>query len=258
MDNHNNNVKNFSYYSRILMFIILSIEFILNIIFLIIISGIKSNSDILEFIKKKVFKVHTDSINTIFSFFFICYFAFCLELMAYCDCFIRCNCNKPYQYVFIKLNHFIILLAFFICQFLYLIQCLIIPVYCQIVNDLLNEEINKGNEKINYIKNRYSAMTGVCYAFLAFIIFLDLIVINLYKGICLQMEEICQKTQNCFENFGKWFISKLSFICCAKEKGIIRQLDEIIKEKDEEIKNKTAEIKNLMAKNISLNLEVLN
>ena len=69
MDNNNNNEKNFSYYSRILMFIILSIEFILNIIFLIMISGINSEDNISKFIKKNVFKVHTDSINTIFSFF---------------------------------------------------------------------------------------------------------------------------------------------------------------------------------------------
>ena len=268
MDNDNefkeNNITNeieetndnqFFYYSRIIMMIILIIEFIFNIIFLAIISDIKANVHVFG---ENIFNMHKHSINAIFSFFFIFSFVFILEIMASYGCFIRNYSYECLQIIFKSLNHIIILVSFFICQFLFLIQCVIIPVFSQRVKSLVNEEKSISNAQGNIIKKKYIAMEAICYIFLCLILFLDFMVINLYKGICCQMEEICQKTKVCIGNFSRWFIDKLSFICCIKDNNkIINQLEEEEKTKDDQIKKMSEEIKNQIAENIRLNLKVI-
>ena len=256
MDNDNENKEyTFSYYSRIIMMIILSFEFIFNIIFLAtILDIIKSQS-----IEENIFKVHKHSINIIFSFFFISYMVFFIELLAFSGCFINCNYYKIFQFILKNLNHLIMLITFFICQFLFLIQCVIIPVYSQGVKNLAFEEKNITNAKINIIKKTYRAMEAISYILLVLIIFFDFIVINLYKGICCQMEVICQHTQDCIENFVRWFIDKLAYICGRNPRIVeIDQLENAIKEKDDQIQNLSEEIKNQMAKNLDLNIKVFN
>lgn len=299
MDNYYEN--KFAYYSRIVMMIILSIEFILNIIFLAIITDINSQVSILDLAEEKVFKFHKDCISATFSLFFISYFVFVLELIAYCGCCMKTNCIENCEIIFRKLNHLIILTTFLICQFLYFTQSMIIPVFLHRAKNLvfedlgvkLNEEsgeefdekwgiewdrdwydnlykkyidvkdildkyekFEENIDKINSIKKKYSAMTALCIIFLVFIIFLDFIVINLYKSICCQMEIICQNTHNCMENFGRWFIDKISCICCidSKDKNII-QLEEVKNQKDIEIFNLNGEIRNLMAQNMEINIK---
>ena len=257
-DNNEKDENKFSYYSRIIMMIILSIEFIFNIIFLSIINDINANVSVSPAVNENIFKMHKHAINTIFSFFFISYFAYFLELMALYGCFIKYYCHKILEIIFKNLNHLIMLVSFFICQFLFLIQCVIIPVYSQRVKNLVYEEYYVEEAKIN-IKNKYKAMEAISYIFLVLIIFLDFIVINLYKGICCQMEDICTQTKNCFKNFGRWFVDKLAFICCIKT--TIREIEELEnkkKAKEGQISNLSGDIKNLMAENLKLNIRVLN
>ena len=243
------------------MIIIISIEFILNIIFLAIITEVKSQVNILDLYEMEVFKFHKDCINAIFSLFFISFFIFLLELFTYCGCCMKTDCIECCNIIFRKLNHLIILSTFFICQFIYFTQCMVIPVFFHRVKNLVYQELyEKSGDigKINNIKRKYSAMTAICYVFLFLIIFLDFIVVNLYKGICCQMEIICQNTRNCLENFGRWFIDKISWICCIDNKDkykYIAQLERVTNEKDIEIYELTGDIRNLFAENMELNIK---
>lgn len=244
--------KKFAHYSRIVMMIILFIEFILNIVFLSIMREINAQAKILG--SYPIIKNHLKSISAVFSLFFISFFVFILEFVANYGCCKKSN-NELCDIIFSKLNHFIIIISFFICQFLYFTQSMIIPVFL----DGVKINFEGGNKKTNIIKKKYDVMTAVCIIFLVLIIFLNFIVINLYKGICCQMEIICENTQNCIENFGRWFIDKLSWICCIDSKEtIIAQLEDVRNEKDVKIYDLTGDIRNLMAENIVLNLKDLN
>ena len=246
MENYYQN--KFSYYSRIAMMIILSIEFILNIVFLSIVREVNAQTS------EKIISDHQKCISAIFSLFFISYFVFILELIAYCGCCMKTDCHELFNIIFKQLNHLIILASFLICQFLYFTQSMIIPVYLDGVNFLFYDE-----KKIKNIKNKYKAMTAICIIFLVLIIFLNFIVINLYKGICCKMERICQNTQNCIENFGRWFIDKLSWVCCLDSKEtMINRLENVKNQKDVKIYDLTGDIRNLLAENVALSLKDYN
>ena len=132
---------------------------------------------------------------------------------------------------------------------------MIIPVFFHRVNHLVYEDYEE-IEKIKIIKKKYSSMTAICYVFLVLIIFLDFIILNLYKGLCCQMEIICQNTQNCTENFGRWFIDKIFCSCCSDDKDkTIQGLEARRNEKDVEIYELTGDIRNLMAENMELNIK---
>lgn len=259
MDNYYEN--KFAYYSRIVMMIILSIQFILNIIFLTLISDINSQVKILELIEIDVFKFHKACISAIFSLFFISFFVFVLELISYCGCCMKTDCIELCNIIFRTYNHVIILATFLICQFIYFTQCMIIPVFFHrvknlVYQDLYEEYLPEDIDKIKIIKNKYSSMTAICYVFLFLIIFLDFIVLNLYKDICCQMEIICNNSQNCLENFGRWFIDKISCICCIDKKDrTIVNLEEVSNQKDMEIYQLTGEIRNLFAENMEINIK---
>ena len=277
MDNKNG--RKFSYYSRIVMMIILSMEFLLNIIFLAVISEIKedtisklSNYDYYDFdydynydyyfdynlnLKTKkesdIFYYHLEGISASFSIFFISFFVFLIQFIAYCSCQ-KANCNEFIDILFKEFNHVSSLITFFICQFLYFIECLIIPVYYQRIKNLHSEkfplkknafvDMKEKNEK------KYISLIVVSFLFLFIILFLDFIVINLYKGICCRMEEICKHTENCCENFGRWFADKLSCLCCKEPYS---RPGSGIHENDRKIIELTGEIKDLMAQNIEIN-----
>ena len=246
----------FAYYSRIIMMIILSFEFILNIIFLAIITDVNSQVSMLDhFYEEGVTKFHKECISATFALFFISFFVFMLELVAYCGCCMKIDCAELCNIIFNTLNHLIILATFLICQFIYFTQCMIIPVFFHRVNHLVYEDYEE-IEKIKIIKKKYSSMTAICYVFLVLIIFLDFIILNLYKGLCCQMEIICQNTQNCTENFGRWFIDKIFCSCCSDDKDkTIQGLEARRNEKDVEIYELTGDIRNLMAENMELNIK---
>ena len=70
------------------------------------------------------------------------------------------------------------------------------------------------------------------------------------------MEIICQNTKNCMENFGRWFIDKISCICCidTKEQNNAN-LESVTDPKDIEIYNLNGDIRNLMAQNMEINIK---
>ena len=268
----NKNERKFSYYSRIVMMIILSMEFLLNIIFLAVINGIKdkyyeklsSSSWINAFCKiydcdydKKeidIFNYHYKGISATFSLFFISFFVFLIQFIAYCSCQ-KANCNEFVDMLFKEFNHVSSLITFFICQFLYFIECLIIPVYYQRIKNLHSEKFplkkNVFQDTKEKYEKKYISLIVVSFLFLFIILFLDFIVINLYKGICCRMEEICKHTENCCENFGRWFADKLSCLCCKE--GPYPGPGSGIHENDRKIIELTGEIRDLMAQNIEIN-----
>lgn len=253
----NNNERKFSYYSRIVILIILSIEFILNITCIAIIGEVKDSTKKLD--EKDIFKEHYKSISAIFALFFINFAIFLLVFIINCTCQ-KSDCSQPFDFLFIDLNHFITLITFFICQFLYLIQCIIIPVYLQRVKNIINK--NYYYYSLDKIKHeaikKYTSLTVVIYVFLFIILFLNFIVMNLYREICCKMESICKLTENCCENFGRWFLDKLSCFFCQDEKEEnIKVLERQGAERENEIDNLTGDIRNLMADNLELNVQSL-
>ena len=148
------------------------------------------------------------------------------------------------------------LITFFICQFLYLIDCIIIPCYLQsikVLHSLNNNQIFE--DLLKNIEKKYIALTVVCLVFLFFILFLDIIVLNLFKRICCNMKNICNHTQNCCTYLG---INVLDMFGCIL--GIEIESDKIIELKKEEkkidnqINYVKGDIKNLLAENIEINI----
>ena len=147
------------------------------------------------------------------------------------------------------------LITFFICQFLYLIDCMIIPCYLQSITHLHSKNNPPTFEElIKKIEKKYIPLTVVCFAFLFCILFLDIIVLNLYKGICCRMKNICNHTQNCCENLGKSFLDLFSCVMC-KESDRIIELKRKENEIDNKINNINGNIKNLLAENIKITIE---
>ena len=283
----NNNEQKFTYYSRIVMMIIMTIEFILNLIFLITIIEVKDNKyekDCEEYntyydyssyyrrlygiigtlkAENDIFFHHYQGISASFSLFFISYFIFVIEFVTHFICENSCSYDIL-ELILRKLNHLIVLITFFIGQFLYLIDCMIIPVFYQRVDKLYftyyeifcnEKEVKSIKSKI---KGKYTLLIVLCFIFLFLILFLDFIVLNLYKGICCSMEEICTNTQKCCENFGRGFVNKLGILCCKNDndEGII-QLEKLENENDREIHNLTGDIRHLLAQYVELSTKDL-
>ena len=205
---------------------------------------------------KELFKRHYDGINTTFSFFFISFFIFIIQFIAYC-----CNPkiikeNDVCETLFYNLNHVIMLITFFICQFLYLIDCMIIPCYLQSIKNLQSPNNNeKTKDLLKNIEKKYIALTVVCLVFLFFILFLDIIILNLFKGICCKMKRICRHTQKCCIYFGVYVLDMLGCILGIEiESEEITELRKKEKEIDNQINNVKGDIKNLLVENMEINI----
>ena len=196
----NKSEKKFLYYARIIIMIIVSIELILNLVFLLIIINIRDNFKRLcnnyEYISE-----HFITIVILFSFFLFFSSFFLFEFLCHCCC----NYSNDNCY------HCMMLIIFLICQILYLIYCILFPVYLSGLS--LSGEDDCIEEEKKIIK-KYKTMTLICYIFLIIIIFLDFILLNIYKTICCQMNKICRYTEYFFINLGKYFLNKL---CCKSE-----------------------------------------
>lgn len=233
--------KKFLYYAKIVMLIILGVELILNIVYIAVVANIKDNYNSVE--KKmrystnqsEVFFNQYQCVSVVFSFFVITFSIFIITFIL--DC-MKESINFFKEEFF---KNLVLLVAFLICQFLYFIYCAIIPIYLQRVKNVLyDDSIEEIKDKIKNIKYQYVVLTIICYTFLLLIIFMNFILLNLYKRVCCNMEQICFQTELCFKNFGRW-------ISCNEEAIKAPYL----KRK----KDLTDEIKSLMFQNLEINIK---
>ena len=242
----NKNRKQFMSYAKIVMLISVSIEFILNLVFISISSDIKSEKiEYYDYKKDKnvnIYREHYSGISAAFSLFVISFALFVLVFTI--------NCK--FEDLIDKLcQNVIILITFIICQLLYFIECMIIPVYLTRASKF--KILIENNDKI--IK-QYKDLTALCIIFLVIIMVLDIVVLNLFREMCCQMETICEHTEDCVQNFGRCFLDKLTCLCAKEQKDIkVRNAEQKNYELDITINNLTGDISNLMAQNIELTLK---
>ena len=148
------------------------------------------------------------------------------------------------------------LITFFICQILYFIDCMIIPCYLQGIKNLHSSTNSSVFEDLlKLIKKKYISLTVVCFVFLFFILFLNIIVLNLYKDICCKMKNICNHTQKCCEYFFMCFLNIFGCIMGMEiDSPKIIDLKNQEKEIDSKISNVNGDIKNLLAENVEINI----
>ena len=171
MEDDEYEMKDFTYYARIVMMIVLVIQLILFIVFIVVIYGVESDMDklifnlsrISLFRYKKLDEMEDDfifkseqkqGIETCISFFIIAFAVFLVEFIMHFACE-----KKKYNYnwsenLFRNWNHLITMLTFVIGQFLYIIACLIIPIYLhrmRTLYDFLDDDLkilNKENKDL--------------------------------------------------------------------------------------------------------------
>ena len=214
-------MKDSTYYSRIVMMIVNSIQLILFIVFIVFTHTIRD--DMREVNKSVgysrieydfVFDEQTEGVDTCFAFFIISFVFFLFEFIWDFACK---DCDYQYDIfknIFGDWNHLIIILTFLIAQFLYLISCLIIPIYLDRVRtlrdhlednyfgktDLYDNVIFSKDDldKVESCIGKYACCVVIAEVFLVIFIFLYFIILNLYKGACCDMFTICKKTNDCF------------------------------------------------------------
>jgi len=173
------------------------------------------------------------------------------------------------------------ILTFTIIQFLYVISCLIIPIYLDRVRtfkkyfedwakeakisvpyfydrDAFNQSIDGDIDSIETCISKYVSLLVVSFTFLFIFLFLYFIIINLYKEVCCNMRNICDRTSRCMENFFRCFYdnSYYVFTLCRKARDKkINEIQEEINNIKEEIARKTCEIQDMMKNNIDLRIE---
>ena len=280
--------KDFRYYSRIVMFIICSIQFILFVVYIAVIYDVKDtinenpkisylycNNSLYYFSReidescddfKSIMREQGQGIAATFSFFIISYVIFFIECIIHFCCNNNNN-NNNYNYgnkLFDNIckdgNHFITLLTFIIAQFMYLIACLIIPIYLdrvRTIRDMFSESYGKDMNKIlDPCVNKYGALLAVAFTFLIIFIFLYFIIMNLYKDVCCNMTEICTQTESCLKAFFKCYYLQIRYIFtgCKRDDG----LDNDLKNLEGQVNKTVIEIKNLMAENLKLRCENIN
>ena len=187
-----------------------------------------------------------------FSFFIISYVIFFVECILHFCCE-----NHKYNYEFLndifnKWNHFIILSMFIIAQFMYLIACLIIPIYLDRVRtlrDYFKDGYLIKKESLDSCVNRYAALLVVAFVFLFIFIFLYFIIMNLYKDICCDMTAICTQTEDCMKNFFRCYYLQMRYLFTCKRDD---ELDSDLKKAEDKVNDLKLQVKNEMAKNLEL------
>ena len=143
---------------------------------------------------------------------------------------------------------------------MYLIACLIIPIYLdrvRTIRDMFSESYGKDMNKIlDPCVNKYGALLAVAFTFLIIFIFLYFIIMNLYKDVCCNMTEICTQTESCLKAFFKCYYLQIRYIFtgCKRDDG----LDNDLKNLEGQVNKTVIEIKNLMAENLKLRCENIN
>lgn len=267
-------MKDFTYYSRIVMMIIYGIQLILFIVFIVVVYGVESDMGKLDekihenirgiyssFDLTFIFDEQKQGIETCISFFIIAFVFFLVEFIFHFGCE-KHRYDRPF---FEKLcrdwNHLITILTFVIGQFLYIIACLIIPIYLhrvRTIDDFFDGRLDKDEmDLIDSSIARYAVCLVISFVFLVIFIFLYFIILNLYKGVCCDMIEICRNTNRCIDSFFGCFLDNINYVFqgCKKPPEIIE-----IEKKRIRIAEITCSIQNEMKKNIELrvkNIELL-
>ena len=267
-------MKDFTYYSRIVMMIIYGIQLILFIVFIVVVYGVESDMGKLDekihenirgiyssFDLTFIFDEQKQGIKTCISFFIIAFVFFLVEFIFHFGCE-KHRYDRPF---FEKLcrdwNHLITILTFVIGQFLYIIACLIIPIYLhrvRTIDDFFDGRLDKDEmDLIDSSIARYAVCLVISFVFLVIFIFLYFIILNLYKGVCCDMIEICRNTNRCIDSFFGCFLDNVNYVFqgCKKPPEIIE-----IEKKRKRIAEITCSIQNEMKKNIELrvkNIELL-
>ena len=189
------------------MFIICSIQFILFVVYIAVIYDVKDtineNPRISYFYCNNIFHYFSQDIDELcddfksimreqgqgiaatFSFFIISYVIFFIECIIHFCCNNNNNNNNYnnnnygnnlFDNICKDGNHFITLLTFIIAQFMYLIACLIIPIYLdrvRTIRDMFSKSFGKDmNEILDPCVNKYGALLAVAFTFLIIFIFL--------------------------------------------------------------------------------------
>jgi hypothetical protein len=281
MEDDEYEMKDFTYYARIVMMIVLAIQLILFIVFIVVIYGVESDMDKLIFNLSKIslfryknldemeddfiFKSEQkQGIETCISFFIISFVVFLVEFIMHFACE-----KKKYKYdcsekLFRNWNHLITMLTFVLGQFLYIIACLIIPIYLhrmRTLYDFLDDDLkilNKENKDlIDSSIGRYAVCVVISFVFLVIFIFLYFIIMNLYKGFCCNMIDICRNTNRCMDSFFNCFIDNVNCFfqgCKAKSDDIIKANEEI-SETEKKYREVTCKIQNAMRRNMELRIK---
>ena len=288
--NKNYKMKDFTYYSYIVMMIVISIQLILFIIFIVFAHTVgdemndvnKNAYSTLKIDFDFVFDEQKQGVDTCFAFFIIAFVIYLIEFVFHfaCDgCDYRYNTIRTFLS---DLNHFIIILTFLVSQFLYLICCLIFPIYLERVRtlrdylephinlkkDLDNLGIDLDSLKISVLTKddldkmdscvaKYAGAVVFAFVFLVIFIFLYFIILNLYKGTCCDMFTICRKTNDCFDKFGGCMRDNVYciFNCGKGQDPEIEKLKRIIAERKKTIERITCNIQNGLKNNIKLRVD---
>jgi hypothetical protein len=239
MEDDDYKARHFTYYSKIVMMIVTGIELILFIVFIVVVHNVKS---IMNKIYKHyiyydsindfsfIFDEQTQAIDACFAFFVISFVIFLVEFIVNFSCENKACENGVLNLLFNQLNHILIILTFIIIQFLYVISCLIIPIYLDRVRtfkDYFDENISNAFkdikapdiDSIDSCISKYAVLLAISFAFLFIFLFLYFIIINLYKEVCCNMRVICDRTNRCLANFGNCFFDNIFyFLSCCKMK----------------------------------------
>ena len=273
-------LKDFTYYSRIVMFILYTIQFILFIVYIAVIYDVKDTiNEIVELFYPNCYDDDDDyylcldfksimidqgqGIAATFSFFIISYVVFFIEFILHFCCNNKDYKNEIFDNFFKNWNHFITLLTFIIAQFMYLIACLIIPIYLDRVRtmrDMFFKSNDKDDIEMNNILdscvNKYGALVAVAFTFLIISIFLYFIIMNLYKDVCCDMTEICTQTEKCMKAFFECYYLQIRYIFTGCKRD--DDLDGTLENTKGQVNKAVIEIKNLMAENLKLRCENIN
>lgn len=274
-------LKDFTYYSRIVMMIILAVQFVLFIIFIVFIHDVKDlmdkvNNNVSHYFYNydediydisDIFHEQTQGIDACISFFIISFVVFLIEFIAHFGCDYKKYDWFFFNKVFNSWNHLLTLLSFIIAQFLYVIACLIIPIYLDRVTSLkdiynlilihVSRSPDQDKETIDSCIAKYAGLLVIAFVFLFIFIFLYFIIMNLYKGVCCDMYVICNKSNRCMGSFFSCFYDNVFYFCntCENKDEIIKQYKNDIDEKKQEIAQITYKIQKQMQENIELRIK---
>lgn len=228
---------NIKHYPVIIITIIMTLIFIISIIIIAILGSIKTKGNNISILNnyQTFFSKSYSAICATFSLEVIFFFAFIILLIIHC-----------YSEEDLEL---FMLYDLFICNFLYLVNCIIIPVYYKDYKFILTSvyEETTYEKLLSKISSHYCGAICICYIFLFIILIIDFLLMNLYH--------------NLFCNTGKFLYSFVNFfidffchtICNKSQNANEEEIENSSKTK--QIDNLTKEIKNLLAENLYIKVK---